>query len=213
MAVFTIAISGASGAPYAVRLLEVLLDSPHEVKLVVSAAGEKILKLECGIELGGSLNDRYDEIRRALRIAKSEVPLEIFENNDLAAPISSGSFPISGMVIVPCSMGTVGRIANGISTDLISRSADVCLKERRKLIVCPRETPLGVIHLENLLRLTHAGAVVLPAMPGFYHRPKEIADLVDMVVSRILDHLGVDNSISARWKGEGMSKILSVEED
>lgn len=213
MAVFTIAISGASGAPYAVRLLEVLLDSQHEVKLVVTAAGEKILKLECGIELGGSLNHRYDEIRRALRIAKSEVPLEIFENNDLAAPISSGSFPVSGMAIVPCSMGTIGRIANGISTDLVSRSADVCLKERRKLVVVPRETPLGEIHLRNMLRLARAGAVVLPAMPGFYHRPKEISDLVDMVVSRILDHLGVENKIFDRWKSEGVSKFLSVEED
>ena len=213
MAVFTIAISGASGAPYAVRLLEALLGSQHEVKLVVSAAGEKILKLECGVELGGSLNDRYDEVRRALRIAKSEVPLEIFENNDLAAPISSGSFPVTGMAIVPCSMGALGRIANGISTDLVSRSADVCLKERRKLVVVPRETPLSAIHLENMLRLTRAGAVVLPAMPGFYHRPREISDLVDMVVSRILDHLGVENKMFDRWKGEGVSKILSVEED
>jgi 4-hydroxy-3-polyprenylbenzoate decarboxylase len=213
MAVFTVAIAGASGAPYALRLLEALLEAQHDVKLVVSAAGEKILKLECDVELSGSLGERYEQIRRALRTATNEVPLEIFDDKDLAAPISSGSFPMSGMVIVPCSMGTIGRIANGVSTNLISRAADVCLKERRTLIVVPRETPLGEIHLRNMLRLTRAGAVVLPAMPGFYHRPTKIADLVDMVVSRILDHLGVENSIFARWKGEGVSKFLSVDED
>jgi 4-hydroxy-3-polyprenylbenzoate decarboxylase len=117
------------------------------------------------------------------------------------------------MVIVPCSTGTIGRIANGISTDLISRAADVCLKERRRLIVVPRETPLSEIHLRNMLRLSRAGAVVLPASPGFYHRPGKIADLVDMVVSRILDHLGVENDLFKRWKGDGVSEILSMDED
>jgi 4-hydroxy-3-polyprenylbenzoate decarboxylase len=213
MAVYTVALSGASGAPYALRLLEVLLDTPHEIKLVVSPAAEKIMRIECGVDLAGSAVEKYDKIRRAIRVGQREIALEIFDHRDLAAPISSGSFPVAGMAIVPCSTGTIGRIANGISTDLISRAADVCLKERRKLVLVPRETPLSEIHLRNMLRLSRAGAVVLPAAPGFYHRPKEIADLVDMVVSRILDQLGVENKLFKRWKGEGVSEILSMDEE
>ncbi|MEE9269668.1 MAG: flavin prenyltransferase UbiX [Candidatus Krumholzibacteria bacterium] len=206
-----VGISGGSGAPYALRLLDVLLRAEYQVKVILSPAAEKILALECDVHVEGSLVERQEQLRRALPIEKTEVGLELYDHRDLAAPISSGSFPSSGMVIVPCSMGTLGRIAAGISPDLISRAADVALKERRKLIVVPRETPLSEIHIRNMLAVTRAGAVVLPAMPGFYHRPERISDMVDMVVSRILDQLGITNQIFKRWKGEGVSKFLSGE--
>lgn len=206
-----VGISGGSGAPYALRLLDVLLRAEYQVKVILSPAAEKILALECDVHVDGSLVERQEQLRRALPIEKTEVGLELYDHRDLAAPISSGSFPSSGMVIVPCSMGTLGRIAAGISPDLISRAADVALKERRKLIVVPRETPLSEIHIRNMLAVTRAGAVVLPAMPGFYHRPERISDMVDMVVSRILDQLGIANQIFTRWKGEGVSKFLSGE--
>ena len=208
-----VALSGGSGAPYSLRLLEVLLRTEHAVKVVLSPAAEKILALECDVHLEGSLMEKQEGLRRALSIEQIEIGLELYDHRDLAAPISSGSFHTSGMVIVPCSMGTLGRIAAGISSDLISRAADVVLKERRKLIVVPRETPLGEIHLRNMLTVTQAGAVLLPAMPGFYHRPQRVSDLVDMVVSRILDQLGIGNQIFKRWKGEGVSKFLSVDKD
>ena len=208
MSAFTVGISGGSGAAYALRLIEMLLRADEQVKVIVSPAGEKILELECEVHLAGTLMDKQSQLRDVLRIDKAEVGLELFDHKNVAAPISSGSFPSAGTVIVPCSMGTIGRIANGISSDLISRVADVTLKERRKLILVPRETPLSEIHLKNMLAVTRAGGVVMPAMPGFYHRPTCIADLVDMIVSRILDHLGIDSSIFERWKGEGVSKFL-----
>lgn len=213
MSTFIVAISGGSGAPYALRLLEVLLDSGHQVKTVLSPAAEQILHIECGVELEGSLIEKQSQLTKALAIRRTESGLEAFDHKNLAAPISSGSFPTDGMVIVPCSMGTMGRIANGISTDLISRAADVTLKERRRLIVVPRETPLNEIHLNNMVKVTRAGGVVLPAMPAFYHRPKAIADMVDMIVSRILDHLGVDNRLFERWKGEGVSRLLAMDDE
>lgn len=211
MSAFTVGISGGSGAVYALRLIEMLLRADEQVKVIVSPAGEKILEIECDVRLTGNLMDKQSQLRDVLRIDKAEVGLELFDHKNVAAPISSGSFPSAGTVIVPCSMGTIGRIANGISSDLISRVADVTLKERRKLILVPRETPLSEIHLKNMLAVTRAGGVVMPAMPGFYHRPTCIADLVDMIVSRILDHLGIDSSIFERWKGEGVSKFLMGE--
>lgn len=213
MASIIVGISGGSGAPYALRLLEALLRCGRAVKAIVSPAAEKILDIECGIRLDGAIIEKEAQLRRALDVGEGEVPLELYAHDDLAAPVSSGSFPSAGTVIVPCSMGTAGRVANGISSDLISRVADVTLKERRTLIVVPRETPLSEIHLRNLLALARAGAVVLPAMPAFYHRPETIADMVDMIVSRILDRLGVDNDLFARWKGEGVSKFLAVDEE
>ena len=213
MSNFIIGISGGSGAPYALRLLEVLLGSGRQVKVIVSPAGEKILDIECGLRLAGDLPDKQEQLRRALDLDQTEVGLELYDHKNVAAPVSSGSFPSEGTVVVPCSMGTIGRIAGGISNDLISRVADVTLKERRKLIVVPRETPLSRIHLRNLLAITEAGGIVLPAMPAFYHNPKNIGDMVDMIVSRILDHLGVENTIFKRWKGEGISKFLAMDEE
>ncbi|MBM3946457.1 MAG: UbiX family flavin prenyltransferase, partial [SAR202 cluster bacterium] len=128
--------------------------------------------------------------------------LELFANDDVGASIASGSYPTKAMVIVPCSMGTLGRIANGVSSSLVERASDVILKERRQLILVPRETPLSRIHLRNMLAVTEAGAEVLPAMPGFYRRPKSVDDLVDFVVGRILDRLGLENALVKRWRGE-----------
>ena len=126
---------------------------------------------------------------------------KLYHENDVAAPIASGSFRTDGMVIIPCSTGTLGSISNGISRGLIERSADVILKEKRKLIVVPRETPLSLIHLRNMIRLTEAGGVVMPASPGFYHLPKSVNDLVDMIASRVLQHLGIESHIIKPWKG------------
>ncbi len=200
MAVYAVGITGGSGAPYALRLLGALATAGHEAHVIISPAGEKILQLESGLRLGKTLREKEAALTSALEIGgEGRGSLRLFDPMNLAAPISSGSFPCAGMVIVPCSTGTMGRVANGISSNLIERAADVALKERRRLIVVPRETPLSEIHLRNMLALRQAGADILPAMPAFYHRPRTIADMVDMIVGRILDRLGVENSLFFRW--------------
>ena len=155
--------------------------------------------LETGISLRGSAREKEAALAKALEADGKPGRIRVFEHDNLAAPISSGSFPSAGMVVIPCSTGSLGRIAAGISSNLIERAADVTLKERRPLVVVPRETPLGDIHLENMLRLRRAGADIVAAMPAFYHRPKTIADLVDMIVGRVLDRLGIENSLFHRW--------------
>lgn len=200
MAVFAVGITGGSGAPYALRLLGALTSSGHDVHAVISPSGEKILQLETGLRLGRSLREKELALVRAIEgEGEGKGTVRLFDRMNLAAPISSGSFPCAGMAIVPCSTGTLGRIANGISSSLIERAADVMLKERRRLVVVPRETPLSEIHLRNMLALRQAGADILPAMPAFYHRPRTISDMVDMIVGRILDRLGVENSLFFRW--------------
>jgi len=201
MAVYAVGITGGSGAPYALRLLRVLLDKGHDVHLVISPAGETILQVESGIRVGKTLREKAAAIATAIE-TQHEARLRVFDPMNLAAPISSGSFACEGMVIVPCSTGTLGRIANGISSNLIERAADVCLKERRRLVVVPRETPLSEIHLRNMLALRQAGADILPAMPAFYHKPRHISDLIDMIVGRVLDRLGVENELFQRWGGD-----------
>jgi len=201
VAVYAVGITGGSGAPYALRLLRALLDSGHEVHLVISPAGETILQVESGLRLGNTLREKTATIANAIE-TEHKTRLRVFDPQNLAAPISSGSFACAGMAIVPCSTGTLGRIANGISSSLIERAADVMLKERRHLVVVPRETPLNEIHLRNMLALRQAGADILPAMPAFYHKPRHISDLVDMIVGRVLDRLGVDNELFHRWGGE-----------
>jgi flavin prenyltransferase len=188
-------ITGASGAPYAVRLLQSLTAAHRPVSLIVSKYGMRLLATESGIE-------SMDALRDAVGIDAWASYVEVFSNDDRGAPPASGSARTAGMVVCPCSMGTLSAIAVGASRSLIERAADVTLKEQRKLILVPRETPLSAIHLGNMLRLTRAGAVVMPASPGFYHRPSEIADLVDFVVARLLDQLGVEQNFVARWKGE-----------
>jgi 4-hydroxy-3-polyprenylbenzoate decarboxylase len=199
MAIYAVGITGGSGAPYALRLLNALAAAGHDVHVIISPAGEKVVRLENGIRLGKTLREKQDALIRAAEIQEGRGSLRLFDHMNLAAPVSSGSFPCAGMAIVPCSTGTLGRIAAGISSSLIERAADVALKERRRLVLVPRETPLSEIHLTNMLALRRAGADILPAMPAFYHRPRTIADMVDMIVGRILDRLGVENTLFYRW--------------
>jgi 4-hydroxy-3-polyprenylbenzoate decarboxylase len=191
-----VAMTGASGAPYAIRLLHVLARSGRRIHLTMSPGAVQVLRDELGPEVN---LDAFDPMALGIRENGRVV---YHHHGDFAAGIASGSFPTGGMVIVPCSMSTLGSIASGVTTNLITRAADVHLKERRKLILVPRETPLSLIHLENMLRVTQAGAVVLPAMPGWYHRPRRLEDLVDFVVSRICDQLGIVNSLAPRWGEE-----------
>ena len=188
-------ITGASGAPYAVRLLQQLVAAHRPVSLIVSKYGMRLLETESGI---GSI----DALREAVGKDGWNSCVETFSNEDRGAPPASGSALTAGMIVCPCSMGTLSAIAVGASRSLIERAADVTLKERRKLILVPRETPLSAIHLGNMLRLTRAGAIVMPASPGFYHRPTQIADLVDFMVARMLDQLGVEQTLVKRWEGE-----------
>ena len=188
-----LAITGASGAPYAVRLLEVLAKGQVPTWLIVSAHGWRLLQTECAIA------DR-DALQEATGGDWASVTL--YPNDDRGAHPASGSCRTSGMVVCPCSMGTLSAIAHGSSRSLIERAADVTLKERRPLIVVPRETPLSLVHLRNMTLLTEAGAVVLPAAPGFYHRPERIDQLVDFVVQRVLDRVGLDIEVAERWTGD-----------
>jgi 4-hydroxy-3-polyprenylbenzoate decarboxylase len=188
-------ITGASGAPYAVRLLQALTAAHRPVSLIVSKYGMRLLATEAGIE-------SMDGLRDAVGIDAWASYVEVFPNDDRGAAPASGSARTAGMIVCPCSMGTLSAIAVGASRSLIERAADVTLKEQRKLVLVPRETPLSAIHLGNMLRLTRAGAVVMPASPGFYHRPRQVSDLVDFVVARILDQLGVQQTLVTRWKGE-----------
>ena len=187
-----LAITGASGAPYAVRLLEVLARARVPLWLIVSSHGWRLLKAECGIGTPAGL-------KRATGGDWSSVTA--FSDDDRGARPASGSQPTAGMVVCPCSMGTVSAIAHGSSRSLVERAADVTLKERRKLILVPRETPLSLVHLRNLVLATEAGAVVIPAAPGFYHRPTRVEELLDFIVQRVLDQLGVDVQIGKRWEG------------
>jgi 4-hydroxy-3-polyprenylbenzoate decarboxylase len=206
MSVYAVGITGGSGAPYALRLLDALLTAGHEVHAVVSPAGETVVQLETGVNLSGTIREKEAALIRALEADGKPGRLRVFDHQNLAAPISSGSFPFAGMAVVPCSTGSLGRIAAGISSNLVERAADVTLKERRPLVLVPRETPLSDIHLENMLRLRRAGADIVAAMPAFYHRPKTIADMVDMIVGRVLDRLGIENTLFHRWGKDGGSR-------
>ncbi len=188
-----LAITGASGAPYGVRLLEVLARNRVPVWLIVSSHGMRLLDAECGI---GSLETLREGTGGDW---SSVVP---FSDGDRGALPASGSQPTRGMVICPCSMGTVAAVAAGTSRSLVERAADVTLKERRRLILVPRETPLSLVHLRNLVTVTEAGAVVIPAAPGFYHRPRAVSELVDFIVQRVLDQLQLEIEIARRWTGE-----------
>ena len=188
-------ITGASGAPYGVRLLQQLVAAERPVSLIVSSHGLRLLETETKIK-------SLDDLRDAVGSKGWNKYVKTFANEDRGAPPASGSALSAGMVICPCSMGTLSAISVGASRSLIERAADVTLKERRKLVVVTRETPLSAIHLQNMLRLSRAGAVVLPAAPGFYHRPTKISDLVDFVVARVMDQLGVEHKLGKRWDGK-----------
>lgn len=186
------AITGASGAPYAVRLIEQLLAADREIWLIVSSHGLRLLHTELDIDSVGALRERVGG-------AAWKRLVTVYDDADRGAAPASGSALNAGMVVCPCSMGTLSAISIGASRSLIERAADVALKERRRLVLVPRETPLSAIHLQNMLRVTRAGAVVLPAAPGFYNRPESISDLVDFVVARVLDQLGVEHQLVKRW--------------
>jgi flavin prenyltransferase len=187
-------ITGASGAPYARRLLQALSASGCEVGVSVSGAAVEVL----ATELYGDARLSRDEVLARFTEGSGD-RVTVYEPNDWRAPYASGSAQIDGYVICPCSMGTLGTIASGAMQNIVHRAASVALKEERKLIVCPRETPLSTIHLENMLTLRRAGATILFLAPGFYHGAESVDDLVDFVVARILDHLGLENSLVARW--------------
>jgi len=193
----SLAMTGASGARYGLRLLQCLLEAGRTVYLMISAPGQVVIGMETDVKLPG----RNVEIQRVLaqRYGAQNGQLRVYGREEWTAPVASGSSVPQAMIICPCTMGTLSAVANGASRTLIDRAADVVLKEGRKLIVVPRETPFSAIHLENMLRLARLGVCVLPANPGFYHKPSGIDDLVDFVVARILDQLGIEHSISQRW--------------
>jgi 4-hydroxy-3-polyprenylbenzoate decarboxylase len=192
-----VAWTGASGLPYGMRLVECLLAAGCRVWLMYSQAAQVVAKQETDLVL--PTQPREAQRLLAERFADTAGRLQVFDRNDWNAPPASGSNPPDGYVICPCTMGTLAEVAAGTAKDLITRSADVVLKEGKLLILVPRETPLSAIHLENMLRLSRAGAVILPPNPGFYHQPQRIEDLVDFVVARILDRLGVVHALMPRW--------------
>ena len=193
----TLAFTGASGMAYGLRLLECLLTGERRVFLLYSAAAQIVAKQECDLTLPAQPREatRFFTERYGAR----EGQLTVFGREDWMAPVASGSNPADAMAICPCSMGTLAAVACGLADNLIARAADVMLKERRPLVLVPRETPLSTIHLENMLRLARAGAVILPPVPGFYDRPQSVAELVDFVVARVLDRLDVPHSLGPRW--------------
>ncbi|MBC2731864.1 flavin prenyltransferase UbiX [Thiobacillus sp.] len=193
----TLALSGASGMAYGLRLLECLLAADLQVYLLVSQAAHIVAKQELGVALPARASDLERQLSEGLNTRDGQ--LRVFGREDWNAPVASGSNPADAMVVCPCSMGTLAAIAHGLSDNLIERAADVMLKEQRKLILVPREAPFSTLHLENMLTLSRMNAVILPANPGFYHQPQSVADIVDFVVARILDQLGVQHEIMARW--------------
>ena len=195
MSEVAVAITGASGAPYGIMLVRALAAAGRRVHVVVSEGGARVLRHECAL----SLNPKQpDPALLAPEHPDRIVPHPV---GNYGASIASGSYPLQGLAVCPCSMGTLGRIAAGTAENLVTRAADVCLKERRPLVLVPRETPLSALHLENMLRLARAGAVILPASPGFYHGAKSADDLVRFVVARVMEQLGVEQDLTEPWQG------------
>ncbi|HYL17906.1 MAG TPA: flavin prenyltransferase UbiX [Burkholderiales bacterium] len=199
-ATVTLALTGASGMPYGVRLLECLLKAGIRVYLLYSQAAQIVAQQEMNLPLPGRVREVEDFFAQKFEAADGQ--LRVFGREEWFAPVASGSNPADAMVICPCSMGTLAAVACGLADNLIERAADVMLKEQRQLILVPRETPFSAIHLENMLRLSRAGAVILPANPGFYHHPARLEDLVDFVVARVLDLLRVEHQLLPRWGDE-----------
>lgn len=194
---YIVAISGASGSIFGLRLAEELLKSNNRVYLLISEISFYIIKTETGINLSGKT---ASGINRKVQKHFSSKNISYFAESDLAAPIASGSFITDGMFVVPCSMKTLSGIANGYANTLIERAADVMLKEGRQLILSPRETPLNAIHLENMLKLARIGVGIVPPIPAFYHNPKDLKEIIDFVVGKILDRAGADNDLFKRWR-------------
>lgn len=196
----TLALSGASGMAYGLRLLECLLAADLRVYLLVSQAAHIVAKQELGISLPARPIDLEKQLSDGLQARAGQ--LRVFGREDWNAPVASGSNPADAMVVCPCSMGTLAAIAHGLSDNLIERAADVMLKEQRKLILVPREAPFSTLHLENMLKLSRMNAVILPANPGFYHRPQTVEAIIDFIVARILDQLGVQHTLMVPWGEE-----------
>jgi 4-hydroxy-3-polyprenylbenzoate decarboxylase len=199
MGTYTIAITGASGSIYGLRLLKYLLEKGNKVYLTITKEGGLILKEEVGFDWQGQEKDIEKKIKRDLKLQRAS--LYYFNEDNLSAPISSGSAQVDAMVVVPCSMKTLSGIALGYANNLVERAADVMIKEGRTLIIVPRETPLNSIHLRNMLTLSEMGVKIIPAMPAFYSCPKNIDDLVDFMVGKVLDSLSLENNLFKRWKG------------
>jgi flavin prenyltransferase len=194
-----VGITGASGSCYGIRLIEVLLREGADVHVVITDAGWRVLKEELGWDVTrrqAALEERFGYVEGGGR-------LTFHPNADIGASIASGSFRVDGMIIMPCSMGTLASIAHGVSDDLMTRAADVMMKEGRQLILVPRETPLHAIHLENMLTLARMGVKLVPAMPAFYYDPQSIDDLVDFLVGKVLDIMAIEHRLFKRWGGEG----------
>ncbi len=195
---YVVAITGASGVRYGIALVRALIELKQAVALVISDAGRLVIREEEGLAL--SSLTRPDALQKLLGVADMTL-VQAYSSKDLAAPIASGSFPVAGMAIVPCSMGTLGAIAGGLSQNLIHRAADCMIKEGRRLVLVPRETPLSAIHLENLLKLARLGVRIVPAMPGFYSGARQIEDLVAFMVGKVLDQLDIEHACYPRWVG------------
>lgn len=201
----TLALTGASGMGYAMRLLEQLLAAGKQVYLLYSQAAQIVAHQELDLSFPTRPHDASAFF--SARYGAQPGQLRAFGREEWFAPVASGSNPADAMIICPCSMGTLAAVANGLADNLIGRAADVMLKERRTLILVPRETPLSSIHLENMLRLTRAGAVILPANPGFYHRPSSVDHIIDFVVARVLDQLMIDHKLMPRWGEQGSPAV------
>jgi flavin prenyltransferase len=195
-----LALTGASGTQYGLRLLECLIQAGVRVYLMVSQAGQIVLKMEAGLTIPSNPADMERFFTERLGAAPGQ--LRVFGRQEWTAPVASGTNPPDAMVVCPCTTGTLASIAAGVSGDLIDRAADVTMKEGRKLILVVRETPFTVIHLENMLRLARAGAIIMPANPGFYFKPSGVADIIDFMVARVLDHLGLPHQLGRRWGEE-----------
>ncbi len=192
-----LAITGASGVQYGIRLLEQLLLGGHQVYLLITRAAHVVISMET--ELSWPTNRQELKQQLCLRYGADEHQLHVCGENEWTSPIASGSSRIDAMVVCPCSMGSLSSIANGASGNLMERAADVIIKEQKKLILVPREAPFSQIHLENMLRLARMNAVIMPANPGFYNKPQTLEDIVDFMVARILDHLGVEQKLQPKW--------------
>jgi 4-hydroxy-3-polyprenylbenzoate decarboxylase len=197
---FFVGITGASGHEYADRLVRALVESGQDVDVAITDAGVKVMRHELGLD-PGERGERFAADPSLWLGAALARRVRVFRSDAVEAPPSSGTALTGGVILCPCSMGTLARVSVGFSSNLVERAADVALKEGKRLLLVPRETPLSVVHLENLLRLARLGAIVLPAMPGFYHHPRTKEDLVNHVVGKILDRLGIENQVGARWRG------------
>lgn len=185
---FLIGITGASGSIYGIRLLEELIQKGYEINLIITSAGREVIKEE----IGHSFIEGF--------LSKYKYKIKIWDENDYSAPFISGSNSVDYQIIIPCSMGKLSAIANGISKNILERSADVVLKEKKQLILVVRETPLNLIHLENMLKVAKAGALIVPAMPAFYHKPETVDDIVNFLVGKILNLIGIEHNLFKKWK-------------